>query len=413
MYSFTSPEDACAMTKKYHPLRELLLSRMREFIREPEAIFWVYGFPLLLALGLGIAFRNQPADKVFVDVQQGPAAAAMAQNLHQSPDMVVAICAPEDCRNRLRLGKSSLVVIPGDPATFMFDPTRSESVLARQRVNDVLQRAAGRRDAFGTREEHLTQPGARYIDFLIPGLLGMNLMGSGLWGVGYVIVDMRVRKLLKRLIATPMKRETFLWSMISARLLFVIPELVIVLSAGVLVFGMLIRGTIFAILVLCLAGAIAFSGLGLLVASRAQRLETVSGLMNLVMLPMWLFSGIFFSSERFPAILQPFVRALPLTQLNNALRAVILEGAPLASQAWSIAILALWGGVCFLLASAGSAGTDAPSFPETNFGCTWWAVMIEKVAWQGIARHAGRQSLYRGRRAGKSGTADPQGGGTP
>jgi len=338
------------MMKKYHPFRELLLSRMREFIREPEAIFWVYGFPLLLALGLGIAFRNQPADKVFVDVQQGPAAGAVAQDLKKSPDMVVTICPPEECRNRLRLGKSALVVIPGNPAAFMFDPTRSESVLARQLVNDVLQRAAGRRDAFAMREEHLTQPGARYIDFLIPGLLGMNLMGSGLWGVGYVIVDMRVRKLLKRLVATPMKRETFLCSMISARLLFVIPELVIVLSAGVLVFGMLVRGSLFAILVLSLLGAIAFSGLGLLVASRAQRLETISGLMNLVMLPMWLFSGIFFSSDRFPAILQPFVRALPLTQLNNALRAVILEGAPLASQGWSMAILALWGGVSFLCA---------------------------------------------------------------
>jgi ABC-2 type transport system permease protein len=346
----TSLEEDCAMTKKYYPLRELLLSRMREFIREPESIFWVYGFPLLLAIGLGIAFRNQPAEKVFVDVQEHSAAEATFRILKANPEMIVELHPAEVCRDRLRLGKSSLVVIPGEPTTFMYDPTRPESALARQRVNDVLQRAAGRQDAFGIRDEPLTQPGARYIDFLVPGLLGMNLMGSGMWGVGFVIVDMRVRKLLKRFVATPMKRAHFLGSMIGARLLFVIPELAIVLGVGSMIFGILIRGSMLAILALSLLGAVAFAGLGLLVACRAQRIETVSGLMNMTMLPMWLFSGIFFSSDRFPAMLQPFVRALPLTQLNAALRAVILEGATLASQGWRIGILAAWGLLSFFCA---------------------------------------------------------------
>ncbi len=335
---------------KYHPLRELLLARIREFLREPEAIFWVYGFPLLLALGLGIAFRNQPAEKVYVDIQQAPGAETVLQRLQKSPEMVVAIHPEAVCRDRLRLGKSSLVVIPGDPTTFLFDPTRSESVLARRRVDDALQRAAGRKDMVATRDEHMTQPGARYIDFLVPGLLGMNLMGSGMWGIGFVIVDMRVRKLLKRYVATPMKRSDFLWSMVGARLVFIIPELIIILGAGVLVFGIPIRGSVFAILVLCCLGAMSFAGLGLLAASRAQRIETISGLMNLIQLPMWLFSGIFFSSERFPAALQPFVQALPLTQLNNALRSIILEGASLGSQTWKLAILAAWGGISFLCA---------------------------------------------------------------
>jgi len=335
---------------KYHPLRELMLSRIREFLREPEAMFWVYGFPLLLALGLGIAFRNQPAEKVYVDVQQGAGADAVFQSLKKRPDMIVELHTEAECRDRLRLGKTSLTVIPGSPVTFFFDPTRSESVLARGRVDDALQRDAGRRDMVGTRDEHMTEPGARYIDFLVPGLLGMNLMGSGMWGVGFVIVDMRVRKLLKRFVATPMKKSDFLWSMVGARLVYIIPELVIVLGAGVLVFGIPIRGGLFAILLLCWLGAMSFAGLGLLVASRAQRIETISGLMNLVQLPMWLFSGIFFSSERFPAALQPLVQALPLTQLNNALRAVILEGASIPSQAWRLAILVLWGGISFLCA---------------------------------------------------------------
>ncbi len=335
---------------KYHPLRELSLARLREFLREPEAVFWTYGFPLLLAVGLGIAFRNRPVEKIYVDVVAHESATEIAHVLKQNPEMVVEVHREQECLDRLRLGKSSLVVIPGPMVTFEFDPSRPESELAHQRVDDVLQRAAGRQDPLKTREKLVTEPGARYIDFLVPGLLGMNLMGGGMWGVGFVIVDMRVKKLLKRLVATPMKRTDFLWSIIGSRLVFTIPELVIILGTGVLFFGVAVRGNVFAILLLSLVGAISFSGLGLLVACRADRIETVSGLMNLIMLPMWLLSGIFFSSDRFPDALQPLVQSLPLTQLNNALRAVILEGSPLTSQFWRLLILAAWGGIPFLLA---------------------------------------------------------------
>ena len=196
----------------------------------------------------------------------------------------------------------------------------------------------------------MDEPGARYIDFLVPGLLGMNLMGGGLWGVGFVIVDMRVRKLLKRFVATPLKRSDFLWAIIGGRLVFMVPELVVILGAGALLFRVAVKGNLLSIIVLTLVGALSFSGLGLLVASRAQRIETVSGLMNLIMLPMWLFSGIFFSADRFPRVFQPFVQALPLTQLNNALRALILEGASLFSQMIPMVVLLLWGGISFVCA---------------------------------------------------------------
>jgi ABC-2 type transport system permease protein len=335
---------------KYHPLRELSLGRFREFIREPEAVFWTYGFPLILAIGLGIAFRDRPVEKVYVDVRDHVNASRLAEDLRQAGDLVVAVHNEHDCRDRLRLGKTSVVVIPGEQCTYLFDPTRPESAFARQRVDDVLQRAAGRKDAVPTSNSHLVEPGARYIDFLVPGLLGMNLMGGGMWGVGFVIVDMRVKKLLKRFVATPMKRSDFLWSMIGGRLVFMIPEIVIILAAGSLIFSVSVRGNPLTILLLSFVGSVAFAGLGLLVASRAQRIETVSGLMNLIMLPMWLLSGIFFSPDRFPDMLQPFVQALPLTQLNYALRAVILEGASLMSQWWRILVLAAWGGVSFVLA---------------------------------------------------------------
>jgi ABC-2 type transport system permease protein len=331
----------------YSPLRELLKARLREFIREPETVFWVYAFPVLLAIGLGIAFRNRPAERIFVDIQQQVTAAELAGSLSRYPDFVVAIHPKQECMDRLRLGKSALVVIPGTEVTFLFDPTRPESVLARQRADDALQRAAGRRDPLKTEDRHVTEPGTRYIDFLIPGLIGMNMLAGSMWGVGYVIVDMRVRKLLKRFVATPMKRSHFLWSTLGGRMAFMIPELIVILGAGVVLFGFPIRGNFFTILILSLFGATCFSGLGMLVACRAQKLETVSGLMNLIMMPMWLLSGVFFSPERFPDMLQPFIQALPLTQFNLALRAVILEGASLSSQVWRLVFIAAWGAVSY------------------------------------------------------------------
>ena len=339
------------MTKQ-HPLRALLACRLREFAREPEAIFWVYGFPVLLAVGLGIAFREKPPDQVRVDVveEQPGAAGAVREALEGRVGFLVAACAERECQARLRMGRSDITIVPGEPREYRFDPSRPESVLARARVDDALQRAAGRQDRVATRDRLVTQPGSRYIDFLIPGLLGMNLMGGGLWGIGFVLVDMRVRKLLKRLVATPMSRGDFLAALVGSRLIFMLPEVALLLGAGVLLFQVAVAGSLLAVLAVSLLGAISFAGLGLLVACRAQKLETVSGLMNVVMLPMWLLSGIFFSSDRFPEPFQPAIQALPLTMLNDSLRAIMLEGATLASQAPELLGLSAWGGVSFVLA---------------------------------------------------------------
>jgi ABC-2 type transport system permease protein len=331
----------------YHPFKELLKARLREFVREPETIFWVYAFPVLLVIGLGIAFRNRPVERVFVDIQQHETAAEVAGSLRKYPDFVVAIHSRQESMDRLRLGKTALVVVPGPTYTFLLDPTRPESVLARQMADDAIQRAAGRRDPLKTEDRHVTEPGTRYIDFLIPGLIGMNLLAGSMWGVGYVIVDMRVRKLLKRFVATPMKRSHFLWSTLGGRVAFMIPELIVIIGAGVILFGFPVRGNVISILFVSLLGAISFSGLGMLAACRAQKLETVSGIMNVIMMPMWLLSGVFFSPERFPEIFQPFIQALPLTQFNYALRAVILEGMSLSSQIWRLAWIAAWGGISY------------------------------------------------------------------
>ena len=341
------------MTRQ-HPLRQLLLTRLLEFFREPEAIFWVYGFPVLLAIGLGIAFREKPPDEVRVDVSivepDRLAAQQVGRTLSAVPGFIVEVHPPAECAARLRMARTDLTVVPGAAHEYIYDTMRPESILARARVDEALQRAAGRVDVIATADRLVKEPGSRYIDFLIPGLLGMNLMGGGLWGIGFVTVDMRVRKLLKRLVATPMSKTHFLVAMIGSRIVFGIPEIILLLAAGWLLFNVVVQGSLLSVLFVSILGAISFSGLGLLVACRAQKIETVSGLMNLVMLPMWLLSGIFFSSERFPAVAQPFIQALPLTMLNEALRAVILEGATLASQGPHLAGLAAWGGVSFVLA---------------------------------------------------------------
>ncbi|MFO0905953.1 MAG: ABC transporter permease [Pirellulales bacterium] len=339
---------------------QLVIARVREFYREPEAVFWVYGFPLLMATALGIAFRNQPIEKLNVDVvaaagESGAVADSsrwIAETLRGQERFVVREVSDVEGRRRIRSGKTDVLVIggPEKAASYLFDFTRKESHLARNAVDDALQRAAGRVDVVHSENQSFDEPGGRYIDFLVPGLLGMSLMGGGLWGVGYVIVDMRIRKLLKRFLATPMRRSHFLAAVLTSRLLFLLPEVLVLLLFSRIAFGVQSQGSLLSVLLLILLGALAFAGIGLLVASRAKTLESVSGLMNLVMLPMWVLSGIFFSSDRFPEAVQPAIKLLPLTQVIDALRAVMLDGMPLTSQWQPILGLTLWATASFGLA---------------------------------------------------------------
>ncbi len=333
----------------------LLMARMLELKREPEVVFWVFVFPLLLALGLGIAFRNKPADAVRVAIVAGSASQDAQALLARSPqhDLFKMQTLPADeALKGFRLGKFDIVIEPGGSGglEYRYDPARPESVLAKTEVNDALQSSAGRKDVVAAKGITSSEPGSRYIDFLIPGLLGMNLMNSGMWGIGFALVDMRQRKLLKRFVGTPMRRGDFLLAIMTSRLLLMVIEIGLLLVFGVIFFHMRVLGSVFSIALLGGLGSLTFGGVGLLTASRAQKIESISGLINLVMMPMWIFSGVFFSYERFPAVIHPLIKALPLTALNDALRASILEGTPLLQQWPRLLILALWGGISFVLA---------------------------------------------------------------
>src|SRR6266849_9459275 len=335
----------------------LLTARLLELKREPEVIFWVFGFPILLALGLGIAFRNRPADVMPVAIIAGPRSQKALSLLTGSPrgsSIRADVLDEQQAQQGFRLGKYDLVIAPDGKEGFRYryDPARPESVLSRALVDDALQGGAGRKDPVPTSAVVSSEPGSRYIDFLIPGLLGMNLMNSGMWGIGFALVDMSQRKLLKRFVATPMRRSDFLLALTSSRLVLMVIEVGLLLGFGVLVFHMRVQGwrSILSVLLLASLGAVTFGGVGLLTACRAQKIESVSGLINLVMMPMWIFSGVFFSYDKFPAMAHPFIKALPLTALNDALRATIIEGASLGSQSGRLLVLAVWGGVSFVLA---------------------------------------------------------------
>lgn len=338
-----------------HPLAQLTLARLREFYREPAAVFWVYGFPLILALILGLAFQRRPVERIPVDLATDAPSTAVEQlkaRLEANPQVKVEVNTPDVARERLRSSKTGLVVtVTTDPPgwAYTLDPSRPDSVLAKAAAEGALLRSAVP-SLPAAQETTLEAPGGRYIDFLIPGLLGTNLMGGGLWGVGFVVVDMRVRKLLKRFLATPMRRTDFLLSLMLSRIVFTLIEIVLLMGFARLVFGVQVQGDLSALAGLTVTGGFAFAGIGLLVACRAKTIETVSGLMNAVMLPMYLLSGVFFAYDTFPALVQPFIKLLPLTTLIDGLRAVVNDGA-----GWGVAwrpclILTSWAAISFVLA---------------------------------------------------------------
>lgn len=351
------------------PLFQLYMTRLRDFYRQPARIFWVYGFPTVLAVVLGSAFQNRPPAPIQVDLIAGAGsswvkAALEAHNAsleraraagHPRMDVPAVLFDEEteaDATRRLKTGKTPLVVEPtgSESCTYRYDPTRPEAAAARQTVDDILQRARDRQDPVKTENDYVTELGSRYVDFLIPGLIAVNTMGGGMWGIGFLVVNLRIGKLLKRFVATPMPRRDFLLSLLGARLTFLIPDLTVLLLLGTLAFQMPIRGNLGLVVLVDVIGALAFAGLGLLIACRTTTTEAVSGLMNLVMLPQWLLSGVFFSSERFGHAAQPFIQALPLTQVASSLRRVILEGAGFLDVAPSLAILTTWALITFALA---------------------------------------------------------------
>jgi ABC-2 type transport system permease protein len=329
-------------------LVQLTLMRMREFIREPEALFWSMIFPLALAAGLGIAFRNRPPEVLKV----AAVTPRLAEALRQEKLLDVTQLPPQLAEQFVRTGKVALVAEPAADGSvvYRYDDTNPEGRQARMLADQAIQRASGRRDPIPGNDQIMREPGSRYIDFLIPGLIGMGIMGNSIWGMGFSIVDARRKKLMKRIVATPMPKHHYLASFLLWRMILLPVDVGVPLAFGALVFGVPLRGSLGALTGACVLASLCFSALGLLLASRVRTIEAVSGLMNVVMVPMWILSGVFFSSQRFPELVQPLIKALPLTAVIDALRANMLQGAGFAQIAPQAGVLAAWLVVCFGLA---------------------------------------------------------------
>lgn len=342
--------DAASRRPRWLALQELTRVRIYEFLREPEAVFWVFAFPIVMTCALGLAFRSRPDPPVIVGVPHGAAAAPLVRTLEQAGGFILRDVEGEDVAKALRDGRVHVVISADSPPVYRYDPDRAESRVARLAVDAALQRAAGRQDAFRPSDDAVRAVGSRYIDWLVPGLLGMNIMGTGMWSTSFAIVTARTRKLLKRLVATPMPRSAYLLSLLGSRLVFLVAETVVLVGFAWVVFGVAVHGSLWSLAVICLLGALTFGGMALLVSSRARTIEGVSGLLNLVMVPGWVFSGVFFASSNFPDAIQPVVQALPLTALNDALRAVINDGESLTALWRELVTLGAWGVGSFALA---------------------------------------------------------------
>jgi ABC transporter DrrB family efflux protein len=338
------------MDNPRHQLIELTLVRLREFLREPEALFWSFVFPILMTIALGIAFSANTEERFIVGVAELAGAESTRAALARDSRFTIRSIDATAVERAVRDGTVAVVIIPGSAPAYRYDRARAESQAARLAVDAALQRAAGRRDAFLASDEPVAIIGSRYIDWVIPGLLGMGIMSTGMWSVGFSIVTARSRKLLKRFVATPMVRPYYLASFVMSRFTFLAVETIVLMVFARLAFDVAIHGALTTFAIVCVVGALGFGGMALLVASRVRTIEAISGLLNFVMLPMWIVSGVFFASSNFPDAAQPLIQVLPLTALIDALRAVTNDGQTLAAVAPDLGILALWGGISFAVA---------------------------------------------------------------
>jgi ABC-2 type transport system permease protein len=359
-----------------NPLIQLILIHFREFVREPGIIFWSIIFPIAMAWVLGIAFSRQSelVQQVVLIENHDQHYPLLHDFLKDSKSITKEIyginttCFEKTIASD-KLGKTSFRFISTDwdngilllkrgqvnlimkehpdSLEYFFDPVNPQAKMLFVMLSSSFNND---NKAFENSSiSPLTQKGNRYIDFLVPGLIALGAMNSLLWGISYALIEMRSKKLMRRMVATPMKKSEFLISFFIARLLIAILEMAILWSFSYAYFKITLQGSFAALATIFLAGNIAFSGLAILISSRTANSRIGTGLINLVTMPMMILSGIFFSYHNFPDFAIPIIQKMPLTMMADSIRAVFIEGSGLVQVAGNSAILAGLGIGCFLI----------------------------------------------------------------
>lgn len=354
-------------------LLQLTLIHFREFLREPGILFWALFFPILMAWVLGIAFSSKPETvQTFAIVSDSRTAYAPLSNF------LIGATSKIDSYHKLektkkledeKLGSISFrfIYTSWDTAILMlkrgqtqmiirefnekleynFDPHSSDAKLGYISLSSLLK--DGRLHGASSEIKPLTRVGTRYIDFLLPGLISLGMMNSMFWGMCYGLIEMRMKKLLRRMVAAPMKKSEFLLSHFIARLSLSFVEAGILLLFAWLYFRIEIKGNPLALLLMFFAGNFAFAGISVLIASRISTTRVASAVVNAMALPMMVLSGIFFSYHNFPDFVIPIIRFLPLTMLSDAMRSIFIESAGFSEVLTSLIILCLLGLSSFVL----------------------------------------------------------------
>jgi ABC-2 type transport system permease protein len=312
-------------------------------------------FPILMAWVLGIAFtqKGEQNKTVYVLPDKNKTNSIWAvenekvygEETGNTTRIKFVVADQEQATKAIKQGKIGLFMEEkGDSMIYHFDPHNADAQLTHL----IIDRAINLKSNIApSAVSALTSRGTRYIDFLIPGLIALGILNSCLWGIGWNLIEFRMKKLLRRMVATPMKKSSFLISLIITRIILSSVESSILFLFAFLYFGTIIEGSIFAFVLVYLAGIFAFSGVAILTASRTQNSQVGNGLINAVSLPMMILSGIFFSYQNFPSWAIPFIKSLPLTMVADSIRAIFIEGASLQQTMLPILFLSLIGAITF------------------------------------------------------------------
>lgn len=357
---------------RFNQLWQLIVSLFREIIREPGVLFWGILFPILMSLGLGLAFTKK-ADvirKVAVIGSSETSSAVIETNVvarflmnscekNTSSDKEAwlwkYVIKDEKLGNSiflfysmqwteamqlLKRGTINVILLDrNDSVEYHFDPMNPDAQLTYLKLAGVIGKGEILQQYSNSEIKPLTITGTRYIDFLVPGLMTMGVMMSCMWGISYGIIEKRSKKLLRRLVATPMKKSHFLIALIIVRTGMNFIESTVLFFFAMAAFKITIQGDISALIIMFLAGNIAFSGIAVFVSSHTSNTEVGNGLINFVVFPMMVLSGIFFSYQNFPDWSLPVIRNLPLAMLTDGIRSIFNEGAGYHEVAMPIIIL--------------------------------------------------------------------------